>query len=104
MITLIQYVVPGAECVVMGEPKNAKQYAKQVVWHDDRPQPTWAELQEARPQFEIYQVNAMARRNRANAYKIEADPLFFKWQRNEGTEKEWLEKVEEIKERYPYSS
>ena len=36
------------------------------------------------------------------AYKEEADPLFFKYQRGTATKEEWLAKVEEIKARYPY--
>jgi hypothetical protein len=39
---------------------------------------------------------------RGEAYRAEADPIFFKWQRSEATEQEWLDKVEEIKLRYPY--
>jgi len=39
---------------------------------------------------------------RAAAYTAEADPLFFKWQRGEATEAEWLDKIEEIRERFPY--
>ena len=39
---------------------------------------------------------------RAVAYKNEADPIFFKAQRGEATEQEWLDKIEEIKLRYPY--
>ena len=39
---------------------------------------------------------------RAAAYANEADPLFFKYQRGEATEQEWLDKVEEIRARYPY--
>ena len=39
--------------------------------------------------------------NRRNAYRNEADPLFLKWQRNEATEQEWLDKIAEIKERFP---
>lgn len=35
------------------------------------------------------------------AYAAEADPLFFKWQRGEGTQEAWLAKVNEIKARYP---
>ena len=38
---------------------------------------------------------------RALAYRDEADPLFFKWQRGEAIEQEWLDKVAEIRERYP---
>jgi hypothetical protein len=42
------------------------------------------------------------KRERANAYRNEADPLFFKYQRGEGSEQEWLDKVQEIRERFPY--
>jgi len=38
---------------------------------------------------------------RAEAYRHEADSLFFKWQRGEATEQEWLGKVQQIRERYP---
>ena len=40
--------------------------------------------------------------NRASAYRLEADPLFFKAQRGEATTDEWTAKVEEIKARFPY--
>ena len=40
--------------------------------------------------------------NRANAYRSEADPLFFKSMRGEATTAEWTAKVAEIKARYPY--
>jgi hypothetical protein len=33
---------------------------------------------------------------------MEADPLFFKYQRGEGTEQEWLDKINEIREQFPY--
>lgn len=38
---------------------------------------------------------------RAEAYRTESDPLFFKAQRGEATQQEWLDKVSEIKLRYP---
>ena len=38
---------------------------------------------------------------RRAAYESEADPLFFKSQRGEATQAEWLAKVEEIKARFP---
>jgi len=34
------------------------------------------------------------------AYQSEADPLFFKWKRGEATEQDWLNKINEIKERF----
>ena len=46
--------------------------------------------------------NSVAKQNRSNAYIKESDPLFFKYQRGEITENEWLNKIKEIKERYPY--
>lgn len=39
---------------------------------------------------------------RRDAFMMEADPLFFGWQRGENTEQEWLDKVAEIRARYPY--
>jgi hypothetical protein len=44
---------------------------------------------------------AEAEANRKAAYEQEADPLFFKSQRSEATEQEWLDKIAEIKARYP---
>jgi hypothetical protein len=41
---------------------------------------------------------------RLAAYQSESDPLFFKWQRGEGTEQAWLDKIEQIKARYPEPS
>jgi hypothetical protein len=46
-------------------------------------------------------LNAEAEYNRVNAYRNEADPLFFKAQRNEATMEEWIAKVNEIKIRFP---
>jgi hypothetical protein len=40
--------------------------------------------------------------NRASAYRLESDPLFFKAQRGEATTDEWTAKVAEIKARFPY--
>jgi len=39
--------------------------------------------------------------NRRAAYVAEADPLFFKAQRGEVEQQVWLDKVAEIKLRYP---
>ena len=54
---------------------------------------------------EIAQLQAdraeQTRQQRQAAYQQEADPLFFKWQRGEATQQEWLDKIAEIKQRYP---
>ena len=41
---------------------------------------------------------------RKAAYREESDPLFFKWQRGEATEAEWIAAVNAIKARYPEPS
>jgi hypothetical protein len=46
---------------------------------------------------------AEAEANRKAAYIAEADPLFFRVQRGEILEQEWLDKIAEIKARYPKS-
>ena len=38
---------------------------------------------------------------RAESYRLESDPIFFQWQRGEKTEQEWLDKIDEIKVRFP---
>lgn len=38
---------------------------------------------------------------RKAAYQAEADPLFFKWQRGESTQEAWLDKIADIRNRYP---
>ena len=48
------------------------------------------------------QQRAEAQANRQAAFEREADPLFLKYQRGEATEQEWLDKIEEIRARYPY--
>lgn len=41
------------------------------------------------------------RLNRLEAYRNESDPLYMKWQRGEATQQEWLDKIDEIKARFP---
>jgi hypothetical protein len=53
------------------------------------------------PEPTAEQLLAQRAANRAAAYRDEADPLFFKAQRGEVTQAEWLAKVDEIKARYP---
>ena len=47
-------------------------------------------------------LRQQAEQSRVNAYRSEADPLFFKAQRGEATTDEWTAKVAEIKARFPY--
>lgn len=48
------------------------------------------------------ELNAAQKQKRAEAYRNDSDPLFFKAQRGEATIEEWQAKVSEIVARYPY--
>lgn len=50
----------------------------------------------------VVDQEARLKKLRRMAYQVEADPLFFKWQRGEATEAEYRAKVEEIRLRYQY--
>jgi len=64
---------------------------------------TWKQAWRVRPmnEQELEQLKQQQDEQRRYAYGQEADPLFFKWQRGESTEQAWLDKVIEIKTRYP---
>lgn len=48
----------------------------------------------------VEEISAIQEANKKEAYREESDPLFFKWQRGEVTQQEWLNKVNEIKQRW----
>ena len=62
---------------------------------------TWEQAWRVRPMTEQELAAAAQEKDelRRLAYEQEADPLFFKWQRDEGTRQQWLDKVAEIKTR-----
>ena len=53
------------------------------------------------PPLTAEQIAAAVTAARAAAYVAESDPLFFKAQRGEATNEEWLAKIAEIKVRFP---
>ena len=73
-----------------------------LTWLSDTPKPSQAELDAAWPQVQYEQQRAEIETQRRNAYTQEADPLFFSYQRGEVTEQEWLDAVQDIKDRFPY--
>lgn len=64
------------------------------------PAPIDAEYASLVAQESYAQVEAARRA----AYEHTSDPLFFKWQRGDGTREEWEGKVAEIKAANPYPS
>ena len=99
---ILDYLTPDWEGVIIGEPTTAKEYADNVTWLDNRTQPTWKEIETAKTQVEKNLVNNEAKQARAAAFRAESDPLFFAWQRGESDEQTWVNKVAEIRSRYPY--
>lgn len=71
-------------------------------WLDDSPKPTEEELLGQWVDVEYKLGYAEVERQRQEAYQNEADPLFFKSKRGKATEKEWLDKINEIDARFPY--
>ena len=71
-------------------------------------QPTAEELDQIKLDQDVWLDNEKQRKKdeidgkRRAAYLLEADPLFFKWQRGETTEEVWLSKVAEIRARHPH--
>lgn len=63
---------------------------------------TWIEVDASQEEIVSRQAKIVEdlKQRRANAYREESDPIFFKWQRGEATEQEWLDKVAEIRARY----
>ena len=71
-------------------------------WYDDTPKPSQAELDAAWPTVDYNnQVAAVENARRAD-YEAQSDPLFFEWQRGDGTEQAWLDAVNAVKAAHPY--
>jgi hypothetical protein len=62
---------------------------------------SWSQAWRARPmtEQELEHLAQEKDEQRRYAYQTEADPLFFKWQREEGTKEAWMAKISEIKRR-----
>lgn len=55
------------------------------------------------PKKEHKPTNEEIKAARQVAYAAEADPIFFMSQRGEATQQEWLDKIAEIKAKFPYN-
>ena len=92
-VDAIQSLRPGAQWVLRGE---------DLEWMDtEQTQPTEAEITAEVARLQALEPTRIAEANRQAAYIAEADPLFFKAQRGEVEQQVWLDKVAEIKLRYP---
>jgi hypothetical protein len=73
-----------------------------LTWLDDTPQPTQAELDAQWPEANYKNQCAIVEAARLLAYEQTSDPLYFKWQRGDGTQEEWLAAVSKVKANNPY--
>lgn len=71
-------------------------------WYDDTPKPSQAELDAAWPRVEYDCQYCEVENARRAAYETDSDPLFFEWQRGDGTEQAWLDAVAAVKAAHPY--
>ena len=72
-----------------------------LEWLSDSEKPSKDELKSHWDEVQKEAKTERARKNRAIAYRVESDPIFLQWKRGEATEQEWLDKIAEIKERFP---
>jgi hypothetical protein len=75
---------------------------KTLVWKDSGKKPSLKEIESA---WEDIQYQIQIEKNqeaRKIAYQNESDPLFFEYQRGDVEKSVWLQKIKEIKERYPF--
>ena len=87
---------PGARWTLNGDTYDG------LTWLDDTPQPTQAELDAAWPQVDYQNQHDAVEQARLVAYEQTSDPIFFKWQRGDGTQEEWLAAVAQVKANNPY--
>jgi len=73
-----------------------------LVWLDESKKPTKKDFEKMWESVVDEEYNETNKNNRKEAYKEEADHLFFDYQRGEVDKKVWTDKVEEIRKRYPY--
>jgi hypothetical protein len=87
---------PGSQWTLDGDTYDG------LTWLDDTPQPTQAELDAAWPAVQYANQCATVDAARLAAYEQTSDPLFFKWQRGDATQQQWLDAVNAVKNAHPY--
>lgn len=80
---------------------NGENTYDNLVWHGPSEKPSLEYLESIASRIELENANRDLEALRLSAYRNESDPIFFKWQRGEASEENWLEKIAEIKSRFP---
>jgi hypothetical protein len=92
----LAYLRPGAQWALYGSDYDG------LEWLDDSPKPTLAELEAAWPQAKWDRAYAQVQQARHAAYVTQSDPVFFRWQRGQATEQDWLDAVAAVDAAHPY--
>lgn len=87
---------PGAQWSLNGDTYDG------LEWLSDSAKPTQEELDAAWPAVQYANQCAQVEAARLAAYEKQSDPLYFKWQRGDGTKEEWLDAVAAVKAANPY--
>jgi hypothetical protein len=87
---------PGSQWSITGNDYDS------LEWYDDTPKPSQADLDAAWPTVDYQNQYAAVETARRIAYEAQSDPLFFEWQRGDGTEQAWLDAVAAVKAANPY--
>jgi hypothetical protein len=74
-----------------------------LEWFDESEKPSYQEVVAAWEEVSVEIENKKIQNLRRAAYQKESDPLFFEYQRGDVEKQLWLDKVQEIKDRYPYT-
>ena len=83
------------------DPSKGHVYENILVHDDSKKLPSKSECEKGIIALQAEWDAKAIDQQRQSAYQTESDPLFFKYQRGEATEQEWLDKVSEIKARFP---
>lgn len=73
-----------------------------LLWLSDSAKPSQAELDAAWPAVKYANQCAIVEQARLADYEKTSDPLFFKWQRGDATQEQWLAAVQAVKDAHPY--
>jgi len=95
---ILQARFPGKKWALSGNEYSG------LEWLDDSKKPTEKELANLWPEVENEFLNKTVEASRQLAYREESDPIFFRWQRGEATEQDWLLAVETVKNKFPKKS
>jgi hypothetical protein len=80
---------------------NGDDYAG-LTWLSEGNPPTEKQLEALWPVVQHEVAHDQVEQARSAAYRETSDPIFFKYQRGDATEQEWLDAVQAVKDAHPY--